>query len=195
MGVGKYAAQEYIRTLGFKCAAFVHAGWYFETLSRNPGFPFTASSSGEYVLQRPAWGEGKIPFIAIERDFGDFARVVFEDPARWNGKIIKAWSWEGSYDALIAEFQEVTGKKARLEEVTVEEWMPGVPDDTPLGDIRIMLKFIKWRGGVYFDGGNEGGGAREILGRDGASWKEYLKGELERREKEGSKPEYDWGRL
>ncbi|PGH21375.1 hypothetical protein AJ80_03292 [Polytolypa hystricis UAMH7299] len=153
----KYAIEQLARSSpNIKTVTAVYAAWYFENFAVPflselwGGFPFQADSE-EYLtlcLPRPG-GEDKVPYIAIEEDFGDLVHGVLLNPEKYGGKEIQATSQLLTYPEIIEAFQKVTGKKARY--VLLSDWKDfptmGVRS---LENIKLMLGFMQWCEGRYY---------------------------------------------
>ncbi|UNI20870.1 hypothetical protein JDV02_006919 [Purpureocillium takamizusanense] len=154
----KYAVGEYAKSKGFKSVAIISMGWYMENhiIEENAdlmgGFPFHPDTEGYLTLQMPGWGgDGNVPWIAVEEDYGDIAHGVLLDPEAYNGRLIQTMSQLAKPEALVDEFVKVTGKKARF--VAVDDWTKfetyGSPD---LESIKNMFGFLERSGGKYYGG-------------------------------------------
>jgi len=89
----KYAIGEYAKTKGFKSVVIISMGWYMENhiIEENAdlmgGFPFHPDAEGYLTLQMPGWGgDGNVPWIAVDEDYGDIAHGVLLDPEAYNGR-------------------------------------------------------------------------------------------------------------
>ncbi|KAI5795242.1 NmrA family protein [Geopyxis carbonaria] len=141
----KAEIQRHAEALGFEAAAFVRPGWYMENFHFHElagGFPFRAlGEGGEYVLAYPAWGPAgaRVPLIDVARDFGDVVHGVFKDPEKWDGKSVQAVSEELSYAEIVEGFEKVTGKRAVVQTVGVEEF-----PTMEVGYLEEMRKMFAW---------------------------------------------------
>lgn len=80
------------------------------------------SEDGEAVFALPLGDpSGAIPFGTL-RDHGIFARIVFEDRARWSGKIFSIASHFATGPEIAETFSKVNGRRARYEHVSIDEW-------------------------------------------------------------------------
>lgn len=59
-----------------------------------------------FVFRAPRWG-GKedVPFIAVEKDYGDIVHGIFLEPEKWNGKLVQAVSDIRSFDGFTQAFE------------------------------------------------------------------------------------------
>lgn len=79
-----------------------------EHLSRiGGGFPLYTDEEGYLTFRFPQWGgQGEIPFIAIEDDYGDLVHGVFLDPKRYNGKFIHGMSHAATPVQAVESFEK-----------------------------------------------------------------------------------------
>ncbi|GAB1739373.1 hypothetical protein NU219Hw_g4335t1 [Hortaea werneckii] len=86
---------------------------------------------GTFVWKNPAQN-GKFPLIALE-DVGQYSLWLLEHPEESTGLQLKVATDEVSFEEIAATFTKVTGKKARHERITLDEWLqhaepfPGAP--------------------------------------------------------------------
>jgi len=75
---------------------------------------------------------------------------IFLDPARWAGHTVHCVSDFRSFDQLVADFEQVTGRKSRFLPL-LPSWEAfdthGVPE---LEDVKLMFAFTQITGGRYF---------------------------------------------
>lgn len=107
----KYAIGEYAKTKGFKSVVIISMGWYMENhiIEENAdlmgGFPFHPDAEGYLTLQMPGWGgDGNVPWIAVDEDYGDIAHGVLLDPEAYNGRLVQTMSQLAKPGALVDEF-------------------------------------------------------------------------------------------
>ncbi|KAJ6440256.1 NmrA family protein [Purpureocillium lavendulum] len=151
----KYAVGEYAKTKGFKSVVIISMGWYMENhiIEENAdmmgGFPFHPDAEGYLTLQMPGWGgDGNVPWINVEEDYGDIAHGVLLDPETYNGRLIQTMSQLAKPEALTDEFAKLTGKKARSVDVDWKSFDTyGSPD---LESIKNMWGFLEHSGGKYY---------------------------------------------
>ncbi|KAH6625833.1 hypothetical protein C7974DRAFT_208293 [Boeremia exigua] len=150
--IGKYAEA----TGAFKNVVLAGPGDYYENWTHKDlapvfgGFPYIPSEDGTLVFRSPKWGgKEEIPFISIAEDYGDIVHGIFLDPAKWNGKLVQAVSEVTSFEETMKEFERVTGKKARFEEIP--DWRDfntyGV---RALETVKLMFAFCQESGGLYY---------------------------------------------
>ena len=80
---------------------------------------------GVYVFRAPL-KDGAIPFVHLD-DFGNYARWTFEHPQESTGMNIKTSVEHVGFDYLAKTFTEVTGKPARYENISLEEYFTTGP--------------------------------------------------------------------
>ncbi|TVY62693.1 NmrA-like family domain-containing protein, partial [Lachnellula suecica] len=95
---------------------------YIETLSQMlaPVKTLDVDGEEEYVFIAPV-GSGAPPMIYLE-DLGRYARWVVEHPERSNGMDLKIATAHVGWKELAETFAEVTGKKARFQDVSLDEY-------------------------------------------------------------------------
>ena len=81
----------------------------------------TRRADGTYVFAAPI-GNGHIPMISV-KDFGFWARYVFDHREATSGKDLQIASDLVGWDYLVETFKKVTGKKAVVVKQTIDEWM------------------------------------------------------------------------
>jgi hypothetical protein len=79
-----------------------------------------ANGETEYVFKAPV-GSGSPPMIYLE-DLGKYARWIIDNPDSSSGMNLKIATDHVGFADLAKTFTEVTGKKARFQDVTLEEY-------------------------------------------------------------------------
>lgn len=77
---------------------------------------------GVYVFRAPL-GDGAVPYIHLD-DLALYAKWIFDTPSESAGLDLKVATEHVGYQYLAETFTAVTGKPARYENVTVEEYYP-----------------------------------------------------------------------
>jgi hypothetical protein len=67
-------------------------------------------------------GNGHLPLQTLS-DLAAFARIIFEDRARWSGQTLNSFSHWGTGPEIASTLQAVAGVKAVYREVDVEAWI------------------------------------------------------------------------
>ncbi|KAK5990628.1 NmrA-like family domain-containing oxidoreductase lnaB [Cladobotryum mycophilum] len=157
----KYKIEQYARGLGtFETLTPINAAWYLDNFLAEEiapvfgGFPYLPDEEGYLTFRVPLWAgpgeDNRVPFVGIRDDFGDIVHGIFLDPARYNGRVIHGVSQLRGFDELVADFEQVTGKKCRYEPV-LPSWeafdIHGIPE---LEDVKLMFAFTQTTGGRYF---------------------------------------------
>ncbi|KAK2808559.1 hypothetical protein FQN50_004591 [Emmonsiellopsis sp. PD_5] len=152
----KYKIEQLARNSpNIKAVTAVNAGWYLENFT-DPfiaeifgEFPFQADSEGFITLaQPPAGGNGLIPFLGIEEDYGDLVHGILLNPSKWAGKVVQGTGELATVEDLVAAFAKVTGKKSRYVATKVEEFPTmGI---RALEDVKGMFVFTQRFNGQYF---------------------------------------------
>ncbi|PLB37646.1 NmrA/HSCARG family protein [Aspergillus candidus] len=151
--VEKYA----IGTGYFKSVCPVYAGWYMELFNNTDfarvfgGFPKFPDDEGYLTLSTPRWGaktDMPVPWVAVEKDFGDIVHGVLLAPERYNGKVIPALSDASSFPQVVDAFQSATGKNVRyVRQAKWDMFGAGIPE---LEDQRRLFHFGELTNGKYF---------------------------------------------
>jgi hypothetical protein len=84
--------------------------------------PSVQTINGEniYVFKAPV-GSGTPPMIHLD-DLGRYAKWLFAHPERAHGMNLKIATEQVGWEQVAKSFMEVTGKKARFEDVTLDEY-------------------------------------------------------------------------
>ncbi|EQL00659.1 NmrA family protein [Ophiocordyceps sinensis CO18] len=154
----KNEIEKYARQPGkFATVTPINAGWYLENfLSKETapifgGFPHVVDDEGYLTFRVPHWGgDEQVPFLSIGDDYGDIVHGIFLDPASYNGHVVHGASHLLSFDQLVADFEEVTGRKSRFEPI-LPSWEAfdtlGIAE---MDDVKLMFGFAQTTGGRYF---------------------------------------------
>lgn len=83
-------------------------------------FPEVVDGEKGYVFKAPV-GSGTPPMIYLE-DLGRYAKWLFEHPERANGMNLKIATAQVGWEDVAKSFTDVTGKKARFEDITLDNY-------------------------------------------------------------------------
>lgn len=91
-------------------------------------FPEVVDGEKVYVFKAPV-GSGTPPMIYLE-DLGRYAKWLFDHPERANGMNLKIATEQVGWENVASSFTQATGKKARFENITLDEYfnLPLFPD-------------------------------------------------------------------
>ncbi|KJZ75357.1 hypothetical protein HIM_05283 [Hirsutella minnesotensis 3608] len=164
----KHTIGTYAQAKGFKTAVVIAAGWYMENHTSRElakllgGFPYEDDADGYRTLRTPRWGgDGKMPLIAVEEDWGDLVHGVLLDPGSYDKQFIQGISDLVTPEDLTKLFQSVTGTRSRF--VPVEDWKSFEMRGNPaLGCICDMFGFLQLCQGRYFGMSNDLSEARKL---------------------------------
>ncbi|KAF5983888.1 NmrA-like family domain-containing protein [Fusarium bulbicola] len=167
----KHAVGEYAKGRGFGTVNVVSPGWYMENhlvedfAPALGGFPFTTDEEGYLTLRVPRWGGNEeIPFISIGDDYGDLVHGIFLDPKKYNGRLVQGISASETTEKLVAEFDKVTGNKARF--VPIEDWKTmETYGDQSFETVKYMFGFCQHSGSLYYGVPNDLSPATELKGK------------------------------
>ncbi|KAJ4267660.1 hypothetical protein NW762_003774 [Fusarium torreyae] len=153
----KHAIGEYAKSKGvFDTVNIVSPGWYLENhlveeiAPALGGFPFTTDEEGYLTLHVPHWGgNDEIPFIAIEKDYGDLVHGIFLDPKKYNGRLVQGISASETTEKLVSDFEKVTENLARF--VHIKDWKTmETYGDPSFETVKYMFGFCQHSGGLYY---------------------------------------------
>lgn len=101
--------------------------------------PLKKRPDGTYVFATPI-GQGNIPMIALS-DLGFFARYTFDNRTSMSGQELSVASDLVTWEYLVATFQAVTGQKAVVQHLSLDDWFSNfegvdkpVANERPDGD-------------------------------------------------------------
>ncbi|KAH9851437.1 nmrA-family protein [Lenzites betulinus] len=95
-------------------------GPYMDMLKMGMFGPLKVRPDGTHVFASPI-GKGHVPMITLT-DVGFWARHIFDQRAETSGQELEVASdWVG-WDALVATFTRVTGKKAEYVPLSIDDW-------------------------------------------------------------------------
>ena len=124
---GKGRVSSYLQSQASSTAAgglawtIINTAVYDEDLMGGPLNP-KIQDDGTAVFALPLGDpSGHIPLGTL-RDHGIFALKVFQDRERWSGKTLNIASHFATGPEIAEAFSKATGKKAKYENVSVEEW-------------------------------------------------------------------------
>lgn len=119
---GKAKVSEYIATQSTSPMAWsvLTSCLYMEGLSEILR-PFPDPSDPEAFVFNLPLGDARCPLIYLP-DYGRYARWIFDTPARSNGLNLHVATEDIAWKDLAVAFTEVTGKKARYNDVTLDEY-------------------------------------------------------------------------
>lgn len=168
---GKSHVEQWLSALpqreGFTRWSILTTGPYIEMLSEllRP----RQETDGTFVFEAPL-ADGAVPFIHLD-DLGPYVHWIYSNINRSAGMNLKVAVEHVSYSYLAEVFTKVTGKPARYQNVTLEEWFRSGPmspvADKKLGSgddptlLTYRQNFSAWWTLYQRSGGNKG-----ILRRD-----------------------------
>jgi uncharacterized protein YbjT (DUF2867 family) len=109
-------------------------GPYAEMLSGNKRPKKDAD--GTYVFRAPL-EDGAVPYIHLD-DLALYAKWLFDHPGESAGLELKVATEHVGWKYLAETFEKVTGKKARYESVSIEEFMP---KEWKKGDVKLGAEY------------------------------------------------------
>ena len=133
---GKAKVAEWILSQGQEKMAWsvLTTGPYAEMLSETQRPK--KYGDGVYVFRAPL-EDGAVPYIHLD-DLASYAKWLFDHPAESKGLELKVATQHVAWKDLAESFERVTGKKARYENVSLEEYMPKV---WKMGDVKLGAEY------------------------------------------------------
>ncbi|KAF3403484.1 NmrA-like family domain-containing protein [Penicillium rolfsii] len=115
------------------------------------GFPwYSENGAGKAVLAVPPYGgDGRMPWLSLQDDFGDIVHGIFLNPTESNGKHVQAISQMIRFEDLAAEYAEATGISVQYQ--PLKSWRD-VPDDGShlAHESRTMFFYMNFCGGRWY---------------------------------------------
>ncbi|KAG7284370.1 hypothetical protein NEMBOFW57_010743 [Staphylotrichum longicolle] len=162
----KAKIEKYIVSTGIPCT-FVLPGYF---MSNYPQM-LRKGEDGSYTLAYPVSPQAKFPLLDAANDTGKFVKAAIKNAATLNGKRILAATDYYTPERILAEFEEVTGKKASYVQVTPEQYKSFLPAAMAEEMLENHL-FIESPG--YFNGASLKE-SLDLLDEKPTTWKEYVK--------------------
>jgi hypothetical protein len=103
----------------------VQTGYFMSSWKLAPGAYFAKQDDGSFVMSFPTSPEAKVQHFAVNRDMGNFVYAVSK---RAPGGEYMAAGETCTWPVFLGKWCEVTGKKARYQEITLEQFMEASPD-------------------------------------------------------------------
>ncbi|KAH8656190.1 NmrA family protein [Tricladium varicosporioides] len=94
---------------------------YLEMLNELTPFKETDENGQDVWVFKAPLGQGKIPLIYLV-DLGKYVRWLIDNRERANGMDLKIATEHVGFDYLAKSFTEVTGKRAKYQELTIDEY-------------------------------------------------------------------------
>ena len=184
---GKADIEDYIRASGVPCT-FVLAGYFMSNYAQM----LQKGEDGSYTLAYPVGKDAKFPLIDIAEDIGkeltpsankvslfrianfdligNFVAAIIKNRDSVLGARILAAADYYTPERILAELEEVTGKKTKFVQVTAEQYKGFLPEFMAEEMLENHL-FIEKPG--YYNGEslNE---SHKILEKKPTTWKEYI---------------------
>ena len=121
---GKNKVADFIRAQGTEGAmkwSLLTSCMYLEMFSELLApFPEVVDGEKTYVFKAPL-GSGAPPMIYLE-DLGRYCKWLFDHPEKADGMNLKIATKQISWENVAKSFSEVTGKKSRFEDITLDEY-------------------------------------------------------------------------
>ncbi|KAJ5766295.1 uncharacterized protein N7511_003911 [Penicillium nucicola] len=114
------------------------------------GFPWYRDGREKVTLAIPPYGgDGQMPWVSLEDDFGDIVHGIFLNPSRYNGNHVQAISQTISFEDLAAAFTEATGTAVDYQPLA--SWTKVHDDGTHLcRESRMMFFYMNFCGGKWY---------------------------------------------
>ncbi|KAH6980631.1 hypothetical protein BKA56DRAFT_616474 [Ilyonectria sp. MPI-CAGE-AT-0026] len=126
------------------------------------GFPYVQDDEGFLTFHVPAWGGNEqVPYLCMNRDYGDIVHGVFLNPEEYDRKFVQAFSEPRTHHDVTNTFEKITGKKSR--HTVMERWqdLPTL-GLTVLETVKRMHGFCQESNGWYYGSANDNGLASSL---------------------------------
>ncbi|KAJ5880258.1 nmrA-like family domain-containing protein 1 [Penicillium subrubescens] len=166
----KAHVEGYILEIGVP-AMFVLPVYFMNSYTQIP--LLREGEDGVYTLAYPIGEGARFPLVDIVRDMGKFVAAALKNRSETLGTQILSAADYYTPTRILAEFEEVTGKKTRFVQVdseTYKNFMPGL-----MGEEKLENHLFIERSGYY--GGRSLKESHDLLGKAGfktSSWKDFL---------------------
>ncbi|OMP88419.1 NmrA-like family domain-containing protein 1 [Diplodia seriata] len=163
---GKADIEEYIRQSGTP-ATFYLPGYYMSNYAQM----LQKGEDGSYTLAYPVSKDAKFPLCDIAEDTGKFVKAIIKNRSRLLGARVYGAADYYTPERILAELEEVTGKKTNYVQVSSEAYKGFLPDFMAEEMLENHL-FVEDPG--YYAGASLKD-SLAILDEKPVSWKEYVK--------------------
>ncbi|RMD43985.1 hypothetical protein DV735_g1141, partial [Chaetothyriales sp. CBS 134920] len=170
---GKAEVEEYAKSTGIPASYILPAVFMPEILDNS----FKKGENGEYLLNLPFDSKVRIPLIDPTHDPGLFVAAILLNPQETLNKHVVSSSGYLATSQIVEDFQTVTGRKAKLNTLPIDEWAALLPEGVRT-ELKGTFELIADPG--YFAGepADAVDKSLELLARSGlpkpTSWKEYV---------------------
>jgi len=121
---GKYRIEQYARTLGFEIASFVAPSCYLQNFLGPSAY---ADNDGTVVFAMPFPSlDSTFPVCDIDHDIGAAVKAIFDLGPQANGKLYPLVSELIKARNVAADFEKVTGRKARFDLIPRDVYIKNV---------------------------------------------------------------------
>ncbi|KAJ5130688.1 uncharacterized protein N7515_006727 [Penicillium bovifimosum] len=117
------------------------------------GFPWFGEDGHDkngVVLSAPPYGgDGRMPWVSLQDDFGDIVHGIFLNPTQYHHRPVQAISGMIRYEDLAKAFTKATGKPVGYQ--PMESWRDIPQDGSHLRDeCQLMFFYMQFCGGRWF---------------------------------------------
>ncbi|KAK5014586.1 hypothetical protein LTR16_003797 [Cryomyces antarcticus] len=119
---GKSEIERYIRGTGVPCS-FVLPGYFMSNYLQM----LRKGSDGAFMLAYPVSNKAKFPLFDAAEDTGKFVKAVIKNREKVLGHHVLEATDYYTPERILAEFEEVTGKKTRYARVSAEQYKGFLP--------------------------------------------------------------------
>ncbi|KAK3903310.1 NmrA-like family domain-containing protein 1 [Staphylotrichum tortipilum] len=157
--------EQYIRGTGVP-STFVLPGYFMSNFTHM----LRPKEDGSLTLAFPVSSQAKFPLLDAAGDYGKFVKAAIKHSASLNGKRVYAASDYYTPERILADVEEVTGKKTAYVQLTPEQYKAALPAATADEMLENHL-FIEKPG--YFNGEilKE---SLDLLDEKPTTWKEFI---------------------
>ncbi|KAH7053454.1 NmrA family transcriptional regulator [Macrophomina phaseolina] len=162
---GKADIEEYIREKGIP-ATFYLPGCFMTNFVQS----IQKGEDGSYTLAIPVSNAAKFPLIDIAEDTGKFVKSIIKNREALLGARVYGAADYYTPKRMMAELEEVTGKKSNYVQITTEQFKSFVPEF--MADELVENQLFIENPGYY--NGEDLGQSHDILEDKLTTWKEFV---------------------
>lgn len=124
----------------------VQIGFYATNWKMRGAWTPQKQPDGNFLIKQPQDGKDLIPFVVTSKDTGEFVKALVYGPA---GKNMLGVSEQLGWEEWARVWGKTLGVQARYEQVSMEEYVEGLPDNLKkeVGESILFSSEFGWTGG------------------------------------------------
>ncbi|KAJ5192828.1 hypothetical protein N7449_008970 [Penicillium cf. viridicatum] len=125
--------------------------WTFEPFCETwGGFPLAPKENGDIVLAMPPYGgDGRMPWVSVQDDFGDIVHGILLDPVRYDKRRVQAISTLVVFEDMARAFTSATGTPVQFQPLS--SWTEVPQDGSQFRrECSLMFFYMEHCGGRWF---------------------------------------------